>query len=329
MAVGARFLKESEYEWWDKFVDSSQQGFIFSKSWWLESVTSGDFKICIFEGDNEILAGMPLPFFNEKRIRMPPLTQSLGVLFLHPSNTRIQKQLTNQKEHTRKIYEFIRGNISDINLNFHYNYTYWSPLYWEGFKQTTRYTFCIDYKNFDENEYFKSFSKGHKWTLNKVAKKSDLIVEELTDLSFFYSQAKKTYERQNIEIGYSFEFLKVLDDHLSRNNARKMFKISDADGNVHAVNYIIYDNNEAYYFLGASDVDFRKSGAHTYLIWYVIKYFSEQVNLFNFGGSMLESVEKNFRNFSANQKPYYVIKKNESTIKNKIKDIVKIIIGQE
>ena len=41
------------------------------------------------------------------------------------------------------------------------------------------------------------------------------------------------------------------------------------------------------------------SGGHTELTWFGIKYFSDKVERFNFCGSMISNVEKNFRNFSA------------------------------
>jgi hypothetical protein len=316
-----RFIKDDEYEWWNQFVDQSDQGSVFSKSWWLKATTNNDFKICICEGDGEIFAGMPLPYYSTKHIRMPILTQSVGMLFLDKKDIKIQKKLTNQKEHTNLIYDFVKDNMNNFDLSFHYNYNFWSPFYWLGFKQTTKYTYIINYENFQAQHHFSSFSKGHKWLLNKVEKNSDLQVEEFTDLEIFYQEAQKTYKRKGLSIGYSFFQLQAIDSELVKHDARKMFKISDNLGNIHAVNYYLFDQNEVYYWLGASDEQYRNIGGHTYIIWHAIKYFSDKTKRFNFGGSMIEEVDKNFRNFGSTPMPYYTIYKHNA--KQKLISILK------
>jgi hypothetical protein len=319
--MSVRFLEISEYEQWDNFVDQSEQGSIFSKSWWLTVTTAGDFKICICEGDGEIFAGMPLPYYSTGNIRMPMLTQSVGILFVDKKDIKIQKKLTNQKEHTNLIYEFIKIYVKTFNLNFHYNYNFWSPFFWLGFKQTTKYTYVIDYKDFQADHFFSSFSKGHKWLLNKVEKSNSLQIEELLDVDVFYQEAKKTYQRKGLKISYSLPQLYSINNELTKHNAGKMFKIIDSLGNTHAVAYYLFDHNEVYYWLGASDEQYRNGGAHTYLIWHAIKYFSNKTRRFNFGGSMMEEVDKNFRNFGATPMPYYAIYKQN--IRQKLISVLK------
>ena len=180
-----RYLLEDDYETWNHFVEQSPQGFIWDYSWWLEIVTDGDYKICaLFDDDNLIVAGISLPFFSTGTIRQPLLTQSLGMLYEDMSkrnNMRLQKQLTNQKEYSNQIIDFILNDFKRFSICFNYNYDYWLPLYWKVFKQTTRYTYVIDYSNYVLEEEFKRFSKGHKWVLNKVEKKSDLKVIKVDD----------------------------------------------------------------------------------------------------------------------------------------------------
>jgi hypothetical protein len=304
-----RFLEADEYAAWDRFVDQTDQGSIFSKSWWLAQTTKDQFKICVVEGDGEIFAGLPLPYFPTGHIRMARLSQSGGLLFKEKKDAKLQKKLTNQKEHTNLIFEFIRDRTKSFDISFHYNYNYWSPLFWLGFKQTTKYTYLIDYSEFDADDHFVSLSKGHKWVVNKASRNDNLSITEISDLELFYREAKKTYARKDISIGYSFEELVRVDAILKERDARKIFAVVDGENNVHAVNYYIYDRNEVYYWLGASDEQHRNSGAHTFLIWHAVKYFSDKTKRFNFGGSMMEDVDKNFRNFGAIPVPYYRIYK--------------------
>lgn len=329
MEVQVRFLEDTEYEWWDNFVDKSPQGFLFSKSWWLDILTSGDFKICIVIEGNEILAGLLIPFISQKKAQHILLTQSLGMLFADfgKGNMRLQKQLTKQKEFTYLILNFAEKHYNHFFQKFHYNYTYWLPFYWKGYKQTSHYTYLINYKNFIPDEEFTRFSKGHKWTINKVRNKSDLKVSECFDLKEFYAEAQKTYERQKMKIGYSYELLEKLHENLMKRGNCKIFKITDSNNVIHAMEYFIYNHKEAYYWLGTSDEEHRDSGGHTYLTWHAINYFCGKVDIFNFGGSMIEQVERNFRNFSAEPYQYFAISKGHrnsvSLVKNKLLKIIK------
>jgi len=305
-----KFLTEDLYGEWDNFVDDSPQGSIFCYSWWLKTVTNDDFKICcIFGDDGKINCGMVLPFFSKKIIRRPPCTYYQGFLFYNPereNNIRLQKYLTAQKEYTNTILDYLDKYHKYFKVDFHYRYNYWSPLLWRGFKQSTSYTYIIDYTNYIPEEEFKRFSKGHKWIINKVEKKSDLKVEPGTIDEFLIAQ-KKMAQIKGININEAFfrRLHKEIQDH----DAGIIFKITDSQHRIHAIEYYLYDKKEAYYWSGASDHELRDSGGHTELTWYGIKYFSTRVKTFNFCGSMIEAVEKNFRNFSAIPVPYYYIEK--------------------
>ena len=310
--MNVRYLGGSEYQLWDAFVEESPQGFIFDYSWWAEILTDGDFKICsLFDDDNVIVAGIVLPFFRSGKIRTPILTQSMGLLFedfSKQNNIRLQKQLTKQKEYTGIIWDFIFNDIKHyFDIQFNYHYDYWSPLYWKGCAQRTHYTFIIDYSNYIPAEEFKRFSKGHKWILNRVENKSDLKVVETSDVEEYLTESYKTYKRQGVKRPYSDDVVRKLYSELSRRGMAKIFKCVDTAGRIHGITFFIFDKREVYYWLGASDSELRESGGHTYLVWHAIQYFADKVRTFNFGGSMIEAVDKNFRNFSSVPKPYYLI----------------------
>lgn len=311
--MNVKYLEKSELSLWDKFVDASPQGFVWDYSWWVESITNNDYKICaIFDDNNTIVAGIVLPLFSRRRAINPNLTQSLGILFQDfgaQNNIRLQKVLTTQKEYTNLIFDFIGDYIREFDIKFHYKYDYWLPLYWKGFQQTTMYTYVIDYSGYVLDEEFKRFSKGHKWILNRVEKKSDLKVIESNDINEYLAESDKTYQRQGVKKPYTNEAVIRLYSLLKEHNMIKIFKIEDSDNRIHAIECYVYNDKEAYYWLGASDASLRDSGGHTYLTWFAIRYFSTRVHTFNFGGSMIEQVEKNFRNFSAMPKQYFRIYK--------------------
>lgn len=327
-----RYLSEADYNIWNRFVDESPQGYIWDYSWWLEIVTNSDFQICaLFDDDNLIVAGLALPYFSTRCIYQPPLTQSIGILYENMernNNIRLQKQLTKQKEYSNQIIDFILKDIKKFSVQFNYNYDYWLPLYWKGFKQTTRYTYVIDYSQYILDEEFKRFSKGHKWILNKVEKKSDLRVVKIEDIEEYLAESDKTYRRQGIKKPYSNELVRLLYKELKEREMGTILKIVDSINQTHAIAVYLHNNKEVYYWLGASDERLRESGGHTYLTWYAIRYFSDKVRFFNFGGSMLEQVERNFRNFSATPRQYFTIQYGFDTLWQLSKNVIKKLIGR-
>ena len=76
---------------------------------------------------------------------------------------------------------------------------------------------------------------------------------------------------------------------------------------VHAVAFIVWDRNRAYYLIGGGDPDFRNSGAATLCIWEAIKFSSTVTKAFDFEGSMVENIERFFRGFGGHLKPYHRI----------------------
>lgn len=320
-----KYLNEEDFEKWNEFVDRSPQGYIWDYTWWVNILAGGDFKVCaVIDDDNIIVAGMILPYYSTGSIANTNLTQSQGVLyedFAQRNNMRLQKQLTRQKEYSNLIFDFIVKDIKDFNIKFHYNYQYWLPLFWKGCKQSTNYTYVIEYKDYKPIEEFKRFSKGHKWILNKVEKKSDLKVVETDDVREYLNESTKTYIRQGVKRPYSDELIMALHNEIQKRGMGRIFKIVDTSGRIHGIEYHLTNGKESYYWLGASDEELRDSGGHTYLTWYAIQYFADKVQTFNFGGSMIESVEKNFRNFSAVPKQYFVI----SFFKNPYRRLFKLI----
>ena len=59
--------------------------------------------------------------------------------------------------------------------------------------------------------------------------------------------------------------------------------------------------------MGGGDPEFRNSGATSLLMWNAIQFASTVSQIFDFEGSMIESVERFFRGFGAVQTPYFSI----------------------
>lgn len=302
---------------------------VFSKDWWLDSVCGEDnWDVVIVEKEQEILASLP---YNKTRkaifdiITMPKLTQTMGVYIKYPDIQKYDKKLSYEKDMMNKLIQQL-PIVDMFSQNFHYSITNWLPFYWNGYEQTTRYTYVIEDLT-DLERVFSNFSHSKR----KNIKKAEKLVQIKFDISSkdFYENHKMTLAKQKSKIAYSYEQFSQMYNNTYKNNSGRTIYAIDSENNIHAALFVIWDNNSAYDLISTIDPDFRNSGAASLLIKEIIKYVSSKTNKFDFEGSMIEQVESSFRQFGAKQKPYFKISKTNSKllkIEKTLKDIVKTVI---
>lgn len=296
---------------------------IFSRDWWLDAVCDPEnWDVAIIEKNNKIIASLPYYITREKNIfkyiKMPKLTQTMGLWVSYPEGQKYTKRLSYEKKTFTELIEQL-PEFDRFNQNFHYSIQNWLPFYWEGFDQTTRYTYVIDdLTNVDE------IYKGLKENIRREIKKAQktLKVYMNDDIEKFYDINRLTFERQQMSTPYSYNFMEKLDGICEQNQCRKIFFAEDENGEVHAVLYLIWDQESAYYLMGGGDPELRNSGASSLLMWEAIQFASSVTKKFDFEGSMVEPIERFFRSFGAKQMPYFRISKTNSTIL-KLRDILK------
>lgn len=285
---------------------------IYQKDWWLDVTTENRWDSVIIEKDNKIIAGWP--YFCIKKymlfnyIVMPQLTQSITPWIRYPAN---QKQV-NQISLTKNILQDLIGKLpqSDyFSQNLHYSFLYWLPFYWQGFKQTTRYTYVIEDLT-DLDKVFYRFRDNIKTDIRKAMK--TVIVESTDDIQLFFSINQHTFRRQNLDMPYSLKTIKELDKACQLNSCRKILIARDSENRIHSAVYIVWDANSAYYLMGGGDPELRNSGATSLLLWEAIKFSATVTKKFDFEGSMIEPIERYFRAFGATPKPYFTISKTNS-----------------
>jgi lipid II:glycine glycyltransferase (peptidoglycan interpeptide bridge formation enzyme) len=257
-------------------------------------------------------------------ITMPKLTQVLGPYIKYPQGQKYYKKLSWEKE----IMNYFIDNLPKFDyfsMNFHHSISNWLPFYWKDFKQTTKYTYVID-KDMMIKELSKNFETDIRRRRRKKAEKLGIVVYESNNIKKFYELNKMTFRRQNKEIPYSFEFIKKIYENCKNNDTCKIFFAKDAENNIIAGNFLIYDKNTVYYLMGGIDPRYKDMGGMDVILYESIKFALQSGRDFDFEGSMVESIEKYFRSFGSIQKPYFqIIKINSKLLKIKscIRDIIK------
>jgi len=296
-----RILEEHQYPEWDKFVDLSPQGSIYSKSFYLKSI-GYPFKIGVVEENNRILGGIVLAK-NEAGVWSNPLfVKYLGVLYAPCSGDKLEYQSL-----TYRIDKEIVPNISGSiwSYTFHPNFQNWLNFYWNGYKQTTQYTYLIHFSR--SPDFRSSYDEKVKAPL-RAAQKHNLLIDDI-DVETFAEVNKKTYQTRGGRQPYSQKRLISLLERLAGQNCLYSRAVKDKAGNIHSVAAIVYDNRTANLILNGTDSVYRKFGGNSMLIDHMIEFASKHCEAFDFEGSMHERIEKFYRGFGGEIVPYYLIYK--------------------
>lgn len=238
-------------------------------------------------------------------IKMPPLTDYSGLWINYPDNLEkptsrygfdkeVCNELIRQLPPTAFFYQ--QWNPAIIN---------WLPFFWQGFRQTTLYTFRLKLTN--ENALFDNLKRTARKNIRRALQTVKIEITE--DLQAFYNVATQSFERQQLRPAYSFLLLQKLDQALQERKLRTIYLARDAAGKVHAGAYLVRDEHCAYYLLSGADPTERHSQAQYLVQWQSILDCIGKTEIFDFCGSILEPVERALRAFGGELTPHYKITK--------------------
>ena len=299
---------------------------VFSQPWWLDSVCGENkWDVVIVEKGGEIQATMPYYMRRRGVITMPLLTQAMGP-WLRSGPSSYAKELSRQKE----LMTALIRNLPDYHLfyqHFHYAITNWLPFYWQGFSQTTRYTYVIDdLSNLDQ--VFAAFSKAKRKNLKK-AQGEGLEMRWDVPCDVFYNNHAETLAKQGETISYGYDLFKEIYNKAYERNQGRTLGAFDSSGRMHSAIFLVWDSMSAYDLISTIDPDLRNSGSATLLIQDLVKFVAEMgLSRFDFEGSMIESVENSFRQFGAKQYSYFSITRDLRSFGRKRGDRLRVMAGR-
>jgi hypothetical protein len=203
-------------------------------------------------------------------------------------------------------------------INFDWKYKNWLPFYWQGYKQTTRYTYILDnIKSYDH--IIDNFVKYKKQKIQKAKNQMEFKTDLSKDLFYAY------FDNVIRERGEMVGFPKFLFDHIYEtvyeHHAGRTFYCTDSENNIHAINLTLWDKECAYYLITMRKKEYNTSGGTEFLVEQTIKYVSQFVNRFDFEGSMIKGVEESYRYYGTHQTEYYQIFKYNNPILKMIRGI--------
>lgn len=281
---------------------------------WMEIVAKPEqWDVALVESTDGIQAF--LPYFKKRKLQfeiitVPPLTPYMGPWINYPEGQKEAKRLSYEKKMMEQLIAQLPKTDKFIQY-FHPEITNWLPFFWNGFEQSTRYTYILDDLT-DSDKLFQELQGNIRREIAKAQK--SLTISECDEVQTLHTLKEKDPKVKGQEINYSASYFNRIYKKLKAKEACKSWIASGPDGNPIASLLLVWDDNSAYYLAGAVDPDNKNTGAMSLLMWTAIQFSSSVTNAFNFEGSMIEPVERFFRSFGAKQTPYFEIRKTDSKL---------------
>lgn len=277
---------------------------VFEQPWWLEAVSPGKWHEVFVEDKGQIIARLPY-VLSGRKVYMPPLTQTLGPWIKDKSFERGNTQLSKQKEIINQLVQQL-PRVKSFRMRLNAVNTYVLPYYWLGYRLVPLFSYRINDLTNLETVYDSLGRTVHK-NIKSASKK--VIISTIPNISIINDLNSKTYMAQKRKNLVDSDLVERVVDASITHNAGHMIYAEDSEGEIHSYAYLIYDENVCYYILGGSDPKYRSDGSQSLVLWEAIKFASKVSRAFDFEGSMVETIEKFFRQFGCTPCVYYEIRK--------------------
>lgn len=301
-------------EIYSDWVATQPQLPIFMQPWWLDAVTAGkEWDVLIYQQpeSGQVLAA--LPYLLRKRlwvkyVIMPQETQMMGLWV--DASLKDSDGVIRDKEIEHTLYKEFNAQLKALNLAYYYQqYPSKSPVPSEmttyGYKVKKRVTYRLDNLT-DLDKVIDGFSKNKKRQLQKAL---SLHCERGMSPEAFYAFHQRCLAERHVKIAYTREFLLVLERKTARLGCSDILSIRNADGEVYAAAYVVWDNKRMYYLIPAYSEAHKDSGAGALLVLEAIKLAREKGINFDFEGSMKHSTANHYKQFGSLPVTYYSVEK--------------------
>ncbi|MBN9363132.1 MULTISPECIES: GNAT family N-acetyltransferase [unclassified Devosia] len=266
---------------------------LFQEPWWLNLASGGNWDEVQVKGDDGIAARLPYYVrsrYGFKVLAQPHLTPCMGPWF-RTLGAKDSSQYSDQYELAAELisklppFDVFRQNCCPEWGN-------WLPFHWAGFSQQTHYTYRINDLT-DLDAVWSGFYSGTRRLIRKAQKELEVVVSD--DVDKLCDLHELTYRQRGQAMPYRREALfRIVDGALRSGRARFVYA-QDEKRNIHAINFLVYDERVAYYLVGGSDRQFGDSAAPTLLMWDAIQFAAQRSAIFDFEGSMDKGIEQFFR----------------------------------
>jgi lipid II:glycine glycyltransferase (peptidoglycan interpeptide bridge formation enzyme) len=256
-----------------------------------------------------------LPYVVRGRSRLRILTQSSLTQTLGPWVERSDASPARALAHEHDLLAQLEASLppaQGFSQQFSPSMLNALPFHWAGYRLEVRYTYRLQGLR-SVDDLWEGMRNNIRREVRKARKRVEIV--EGLGVDCFHDVFSKTYERQGIPTPHTLTELERLHAACTRRGAGAMLFARDESGEVHAVTWVVWDRNAAYYLLGGAEPRLRTSGASSLLLWEAIKRAREFTDVFDFHGSMVQAVERFVRGFGGHQTPYLSVSRMSPAVR--------------
>jgi hypothetical protein len=281
---------------------------IFLRSWWWDIVTQGvPWSPIMLIGPEERVEAILLQQHKRKyglSISLPPLLcpyQGPWIIVHEDENRSFIKSTMLRWQIQEKLIQSIPTNTLSVlhTLPDKENHLAFA---WQGFKQTSRYTFIIEDIS-DPDRCFSQFKGTIRTDIRKAS--SMLSVEISDDIQGFYQVHNASFRRKNSTTPIPFTLIEQIYQQGILRESTTLHIARDNSGKIYAGALTVSDHQKVYVLISGIDTSLGNIGALNLVYWEVIKYYADKVASLDFEGSMLPGVAPVFLGFGAQPYPYH------------------------
>ena len=293
-----------------KFCEVTEGLTIFMQPWFLDIVCgSNNWDICMDISKNGKVNGVLVFHFVQKWgfkiLKMPTLTPYMNLWIRNETTWKTEYKLSFEKSVLQNIFSQLPTSVFSLQM-YPPSLQNWLPLWWAGYRVEPMMNYVLDDLK-DIDCVWLDMKSTIRNTINK-AKKLNVKITTCEDIDLFYSIFKQTVERIGFKTGITQRILSELHQEIQNRNAGKIFLAIDADGNICATFYIIWNEITAFYWIAAMNENFNKNGATSLLLWEVLQKMNQQgIQKFVAIGSMAKNLEFFITRFGFKQEVYWKI----------------------
>jgi Acetyltransferase (GNAT) domain len=286
----------------------AQSHCLFEEPYWLDAVAPNQWKAAELHQDGKLIGR--LPYVIKKKLGLTSIGPTHYTNWLspwvRPSGGKQASELSHQHQVLGELIKQLPRAEKSI-ISAAPEYTNMMAFHWAGFKLRFGYTHRLRVQEMSETQLWNGLRSQTRSAIRKAEKlvtiRTDCSVEDFTKVLL------KTFGRQGINVDYAIEPLKRIDDVMKARGQRTIFSALDAEGNIHAAVYVVFDNRHTFYLAGGGDPAFRQSNGHALAMWSAILASRERAPVFDFVGSMVPNIEYFARGFGPIQVPRLMAEK--------------------
>lgn len=282
-------------------------GTFFDSLEWLRQFGSEVMIYGIFDDQYRLIGGFHLKQYTVGKfikIARDPSFSPYSLFFLDIKTENPAKQHERIKKITSDIVQFLEAQKFDIiSISTQRKIVDTQPFIWSHYKVIPRYTYVINLGQ-SEEKIWDNMSPKRRNDIRKAQKKG-IVVKKIQKPASVLPIIKKMFISKKIK--YDYKSLHRLFNFFSDQNSFIFGAFQESQ--LASVALCVFDQDTAYYILGAGDRTIDESGG-VLVIWESIKYSkSIALKYFDFEGSMVPKIESYFREFGGGLIPFYRINK--------------------